>query len=151
MRPPVPTLPQLTSHTSRWYTLLALPDQNRLARRDLHGFRTDRHGQNLSPSQYASRATPVTRAANNLRQSLRARDDALPCDTPQDHAASRAPSLASGPGLRRSLGPGARSSTRPVRPVPSASVSETLQARMASNAMAAAARAKRLQTRSERL
>ncbi|TRY61198.1 hypothetical protein TCAL_01485 [Tigriopus californicus] len=40
---PLPTLPRLTNtDSSRWYTLLALPDQPTLARRDLNGFRPRR-------------------------------------------------------------------------------------------------------------
>ena len=35
----VSAIPQLTGHSPRWHTMLALPGQNNLVRHDLHGLR----------------------------------------------------------------------------------------------------------------
>jgi hypothetical protein len=166
IRPPPPTLPRLTSHTSRWYTLLALPDQNRLARRDLRGFRPD---PNLTPPLASSPNLPSTYLTsnqisaqnnnnnnnnnkNNANTTIRASD--IPSNersSPQGLAPSRVTQqqqqqlLLQATALRRSIGAGVRSPNRPrtTRPIASGNLSETLQVRMANNAQAAAARARK--------
>jgi len=164
IRPPPPTLPRLTSHTSRWYTLLALPDQNRLARRDLRGFRPDPtltpplvSSPNLPSSFLTSNQISTKNNNNNKNNATTIRaNDVSPNDrnSPQESAQSRVALqqqqqqqlLLQATALRRSLGAGAPRSphrVRTTRPISSANLSETLQVRMASNAQAAAARARK--------
>ncbi len=111
-RPLNPTLPRLTSHTSRWYTLLALPDENRLVRNDLRGFRPE-----LQPNLETFGPNNVTRFG---------------ADGPQKNfnglAQSRLKTKAPPPPVK-------------PRPSTTA-VSDTLQVRMASAAQAAAERAR---------
>ena len=164
IRPPPPTLPRLTSHTSRWYTLLALPDQNRLARRDLRGFRPD---PNLTPPLASSPNLPSTyltsnqisaknknnnKNNNNATTTIRASEvSSNDRSSPQELAPGRVTQqqqqqlLLQATALRRSIGAGARSPNRvrTTRPISSANLSETLQVRMATNAQAAAARARK--------
>ena len=149
IRPPVASLPRLTSH-SRWYTLLALPDQNRLVRRDLRGFRPDLQttATNL-PSTYVPANTTnnlFTKNNNNIT-AFRAPDEISTAENLPETISSRLTQqshLTQATALRRSTGAGTRSSNRlgPNRPITSANLSETLQVRMASNAQAAAARAR---------
>ena len=159
IRPPTPTLPRLTGHISRWYTLMTLPDENRLVRRDLRGFRPELSATNLSPSYFASEtavanAAPVrSKSSNNPLSPSTATtrpNDVSPDDGSAAMSRRQQLNYLNQPStFRRSLGPGVRSSKtpRPIRPIPSANLSETLQVRMATNAMAAAARARNLSPR----
>ena len=148
---------------------MTLPDENRLVRRDLRGFRTDATNQNLNPSYFTSsvagvaNATPAasggllnrSKTSGNLISPIIRASDASSNGSTPEMAAATATEAASRPtpnylnqasALRRSSGPGLRSS----RPIPSASLSETLQVRMATNAMAAAARARNISPRTGR-
>jgi hypothetical protein len=162
IRPPTPSLPRLTGHISRWYTLMTLPDENRLVRRDLRGFRPELSATNLSPSYFASEIAVANAAPARSKISSNPLSPATATTRPNDvspddgsAATSRRQQLnyLNQPStFRRSLGPGVRSSKtprpiRPIRPIPSANLSETLQVRMATNAMAAAARARNLSPR----
>ena len=152
IRPPVASLPRLTSH-SRWYTLLALPDQNRLVRRDLRGFRPDLQttATNLPSTYVPANTTNNLFTKNNINKTaFRAPDEISTAGNLPETISSRLTQqpqqshLTQATALRRSIGAGTRSSNRlgPNRPITSANLSETLQVRMASNAQAAAARAR---------
>lgn len=142
---------------------MTLPDEDRLVRRDLRGFRTDSVNQNLNPSYFASSvagaATATTSVTNGgllnrnrnsghlISPTIRPIDVSSNDSSPNSAAASRQPQnyLSQASALRRSSGAGP--GLRPSRPIPSANLSETLQVRMATNAMAAAARARNISPR----
>lgn len=153
IRPPVHSLPRLTSH-SRWYTLLALPDQNRLVRRDLRGFRPDLQTTTTNlPSTYVPANTNnnlFTKNNSNNISTFRALDEIATDNNLPEIMSSRLTQqpqqshLNQATALRRSIGAGTRSWNHlgSKRPITSANLSETLQVRMATNAQAAAARAR---------
>ena len=146
---------------------MTLPDENRLVRRDLRGFRTDSANQNLNPSYFASSVAgaaaatatngglPTVRnkpSSNLISPIIRPSDASSNGSSPELPATSRQPHnyLNQASALRRSMGPGPGPGLRSSRPIPSASLSETLQVRMATNAMAAAARARNISPRTGR-
>ena len=55
----VSSIPQLTGHSHRWHTLMALPGQNTLARRDLGGFRPSFEVTRPRPDPYAADEDPA--------------------------------------------------------------------------------------------
>ena len=150
---------------------MTLPDQNRLLRRDLRGFRMDlAQNRNLSPPFYpigAPTTTTTVPSSSPLSQNMNSNllsptfrnNDNSSNDSSQEPAflterivVQQQNMLSQASALRRSSRAGNRTPIPPRAsrlPIPTVNLTETLQTRMATNAMAAAARARNLSPKSQ--